>query len=634
MKDNRFLVAFVPFILMSCTDRLGMALEYAGENRSELESVLEYFEKKDDPEALSAAEFIVANMPGHKSMYGSYIDYFDEVDSLFDAGLSAENAYEAIREVSDLYGEAIGYGFDSHLIDSDYLITDIERALEQWREGGWAGHLDFDEFCEWLLPYTCSRTQPLDDWRTELEPFAKGFLDELPVCDDYAGNPRAAICRVNDILIGMILKQKWMHISYGHPISRPETFAKLPGATCEEYAEVAVRVMRSKGIPVGIDFTPQWPDRLYGHYWCVFPNLRGKTTMFNPFSTNPDYPHYSHAEFSKVYRRTYAPNKEYMALLRKHGGNVPSVCSDVFFKDITDEYMRTADVKVDLLDGIRLSRRDVYIAVFDNNDWKPVYWGKARFGKARFKGMGRRITYIALGYIDDELMPISRPFYLDAQGRVVEFRMDGHLAPEIRIWRKYPMFQHVFKVHDVLHGGFLEASDNADFVGAEIVAAFPEWSLTSGYVEVSQSRPYRYWRLCAEDEETCDMAELFFYDVANQRVSPLMGSALSDGDPLTNYGADGWTMAGYLDFGKPVAVERVAYVRRGDGNAVMPGDEYEIFYWADDGWKHHSSHIPDDIYIDVSGLPSGTLYYIKGLSRGVQHRIFSIDATTGEMQWR
>ena len=52
MKDNRFLVAFVPFILMSCTDRLGMALEYAGENRSELESVLEYFEKKDDPEAL------------------------------------------------------------------------------------------------------------------------------------------------------------------------------------------------------------------------------------------------------------------------------------------------------------------------------------------------------------------------------------------------------------------------------------------------------------------------------------------------------------------------------------------------------------------------------------------------------
>ena len=296
--------------------------------------------------------------------------------------------------------------------------------------------------------------------------------------------------------------------------------------------------------------------------------------------------------------------------------------------------MRTADVKVDLLDGIRLSRRDVYIAVFDNNDWKPVYWGKARFGKARFKGMGRRITYIALGYIDDELMPISRPFYLDAQGRVVEFRMDGHLAPEIRIWRKYPMFQHVFKVHDVLHGGFLEASDNADFVGAEIVAAFPEWSLTSGYVEVSQSRPYRYWRLCAEDEETCDMAELFFYDVANQRVSPLMGSALSDGDPLTNYGADGWTMAGYLDFGKPVAVERVAYVRRGDGNAVMPGDEYEIFYWADDGWKHHSSHIPDDIYIDVSGLPSGTLYYIKGLSRGVQHRIFSIDATTGEMQWR
>jgi hypothetical protein len=612
-----------------------LALDYSGDNASELKKVLEYFELIGDSEAYVAAEYIVGNMPGHRSLFGEYEDYYDNVDSLFDAGLSSEDAYDVIKRVSDSYGRRICYDFDCRRITSDYLIRDIESALNQWREGEWAKHLSFEEFCEWLLPYTCSRTQPLDNWRNNLEPFAKGFLEELNVCDDYKGNPRAAICRVNDILIGMIEKQKWMHISYGFPISRPETFIKLPGATCEEYAEVAVRIMRSKGIPVGIDFTPQWPDRLYGHYWCVFPNLRGKTSLFNPFSTNPDYPHYSHAEFAKVYRRTYAPNDEYLRLLRRRGGDVPAIFSDPFFKDVTEEYMRTADVEVDLLDDVRLSGRDVYIAVFDNNDWKPVFWGTRRLGKAYFEGMGRRITYIVLGYSEGELVPASHPFYLDADGVIHEFRMDGAEAKSIRMWRKYPMFQHVFKVHDVLHGGYVEASDREDFVGAERVADFSEWSLTSGIEEVSQSRPYRYWRLCAGEGECCDMAELFFYTDSVNRVLPFSESSLVDGDPLTNYSADGNKLNGYLDFGKPVLVDRISYVRRGDGNAIIPGDSYEILYWDESArWTLHSSHIATDVYFDIDGLPSGTLYYIRGLSRGVQHRIFSVSADTNEIEWR
>lgn len=635
MKHRKLFVLMTLMILFSCSNPLDKALDFAGDNRKELEDILEYFQEKGDETALKAARFMVSNMPGHRSMYGCYREYYDVVDSLFFAGLSADDAYSHIREVSDSYGKKIGYDYDSRIITSEYLIKDIETAVRQWENGQWANHLDFDEFCEWLLPYTCSSSQPLDDWRSDLEPFAKGYIDELNVCDDYKGNPRAAICRVNDALKSMIEKQKWMHTSYGHPISRPETFVKLPGATCQEYAEVAVRVMRSKGIPVGIDFTPQWPDRLYGHYWCVFPNLRGKTSMFNPFSTNPDYPHYSHAEFAKVYRRTYSPNEEYLKLIRRHKGNVPSVCPDAFFKDVTGEYMETADIKVPLLKGIHLSRRDVYIAVFDNNDWKPVSWGKARMGKACFTGMGRRITYMVLGYVNDNLVPVSHPFYLDAQGKMMDFVIKDNQTIDARLWRKYPMFQHVFIINDVLRGGYVEASDNPDFAESESVVSFPEWSITSGIEQVSQTRPYRYWRLCADVGRKCDMAELFFIDELGNRLKPVMNDALTDYDPLTYYSADGHILKEYIDFGKPVEIDRVQYVRRGDGNAIIPGDCYQIFYWGNDGeWVHHSSHIASDIFIDVKNLPSGTLYYIKGLSRGVQHRIFSINAVTGEVEWR
>ena len=632
MKSFKLLAACL-ICFLSCTNRIESALDYAGTNRSELERVLEYFRIQGHETAFRAAKFIVSNMPGHKSMYGRYDEYFDKIDSLFSTAESIDKAYNTIPVLSESYGESIGYGYDSHMITADYLIEDIERSLTQWREGEWAGHLDFEEFCEWLLPYTCSRTRPLDNWRSELEPFAKGFLDELNVCDDYLHNPRAAICRVNDILIGMISKQKWIHNTYGHPVSRPQTFIKLPGATCEEYAEMAVRIMRSKGIPVGIDFTPQWPDRLYGHYWCVFPNLRGKTTMFNPFSTNPDYPHYSHAEFPKVYRRTYAPNKEYMSLLEKYKGDVPSVCRDVFFKDVTEEYMRTADVKVSLLDGIRLSRKDVYIAVFDNKEWKPIFWGKACFGKAHFKGMGRRITYIAMGYVDGQLCPVTHPFYLDSDGNIREIVKKDNSRTDIHLSRKYPMFQHVFKIHEVLHGGYIEADNRPDFKSAEKVVSLPQWSLTSGHEIVAQKRPYRYWRLCSDSGSHCDMAELFFYDSEGNLLKPVNFSYLADGDPLTNYCAEGDVLNEYLDFGQQVTVEKLAYIRRGDGNPILPGDEYEVYYWDDSRWNLHSHVVADDIFIDVKGLPSGALYYIKGLSRGVQTRIFTWDEASSKIVW-
>ncbi|MCM1450357.1 MAG: hypothetical protein NC082_08440 [Clostridiales bacterium] len=47
---------------------LERALEYAGENRAQLEKVLQHY--KDDSLRLRAASFLISNMPGHYS----YVD--------------------------------------------------------------------------------------------------------------------------------------------------------------------------------------------------------------------------------------------------------------------------------------------------------------------------------------------------------------------------------------------------------------------------------------------------------------------------------------------------------------------------------------------------------------------------------
>ena len=56
--------------------------------------------------------------------------------------------------------------YDSKIMTADYLIWSIDEAFRTWKQGKWARHLSFDEFCEFLLPYKVVETQLLDDWRT------------------------------------------------------------------------------------------------------------------------------------------------------------------------------------------------------------------------------------------------------------------------------------------------------------------------------------------------------------------------------------------------------------------------------------------------------------------------------------
>ena len=49
MRYSRLYIIIFTLLLVSCSTRLDFALDYAGDNRGELEAVLEYFaEKKDD----------------------------------------------------------------------------------------------------------------------------------------------------------------------------------------------------------------------------------------------------------------------------------------------------------------------------------------------------------------------------------------------------------------------------------------------------------------------------------------------------------------------------------------------------------------------------------------------------------
>ena len=75
-------------------------------------------------------------------------------------------------------------------------------------------------------------------------------------------------------------------------------------------------MMRSIGIPVMLDFTPQWPFRSMGHYWNVLLDNTGKNLAFGgcETKTDPDILHKPSQKMAKVYRRTYAINQDLVKL--------------------------------------------------------------------------------------------------------------------------------------------------------------------------------------------------------------------------------------------------------------------------------------------------------------------------------
>jgi hypothetical protein len=74
----------------------------------------------------------------------------------------------------------------------------------------------------------------------------------------------------------------------------------------------------------------------------------------------------------------------------------------------------------------------------------------------------------------------------------------------------------------------------------------------------------------------------------------------------------------------------IKYLPRTDDNAVKPGDEYELFFWAR-GWISFGKKIADNYYITFNDVPKNTIYWLRDLSGGKEERIFTYEK--GQQIW-
>lgn len=635
MKFCLWYVVLLSLLFASCKNepQLEKALVLAKNNRTELEKVLAFY--KDDSLKLEAAKFLIKNMPGHYSYTEAVDTYYNAVEMLLEKKYPIKDTRDSLEKLSESFDASVFKTVpDVEVVKAELLIATIEEAFMHWNYGDWTSQLTYQDFCEFLLPYKSMELQSLDNWRTLCLGHYNEGLDELQYCDLYKNSIVRAVCEVNRNLRNGV--QPYL-LEYDAPaVQRLPTKMRIPFGVCDDYVQIATCVMRSNGIPVAIDFTPQWAARASGHSWNVILPNDGKCIPFSGVGSDPGEPHMADERMAKVYRRTYAKNPVLEELVESEKEeNLPEAFKAPFFKDVTSEYMHCSDVALNIQN---CKSKYAYLSVFDNRDWFPIAFGKVRNGKVLFKDMGRNVVYLPVTCENGETKPVGGPFLLTARGEIKPMMPEMDKMQTVVLSRKYPVYKHVYEISRRIVGGMFQASAYEDFRDTVNFHRIEKWGTTGEEVKIRSRGSYRYWRLFNPSDVHCLIAEISFID--RETHEPIRGNIIGtegswcngpkkckeaafDNDLLTSFdGPDGVHAWVGMDFGRLVDIEKIVYTPRGDGNTIEVGDEYELFYWGSGQWNSLGRQIATAVRLQYDNVPTGALYWLRNLTKGKEERIF------------
>ena len=128
---------------MACSSEnqwLDTALNLAGDNRAELQKVLDRY-KEEDGDKYRAACFLIENMPFHGAYEGKALENYRKYFSEYVSFPYSRHVQELIDSLKRADGEfsinQLTYKRDIMTVDSAFLVNHIEWAFKVWREQPW-----------------------------------------------------------------------------------------------------------------------------------------------------------------------------------------------------------------------------------------------------------------------------------------------------------------------------------------------------------------------------------------------------------------------------------------------------------------------------------------------------------------
>lgn len=658
-----FFILFLFWLTSSCRrcpHEVKVALRQMSKaNRVKFEKVFDHYRSPDDSLKLKACYFLMANMNGRGYYDGKQIrDY----DVIFDILANKPPDY---RENLPWYSDELNILFDSlaniygHLdFRNFYFVKDedafteesfinyIEEAFQAW-ENPWSGNaVSFTDFCNYVLPYR-NFNEPIEPWR-------EIFTEKFRWIHDSMANSLDIIEIAQLLNRDSELKYSEGFRNYIVSIS-PSMLLKAKYGTCADNSNYKAIIMRTFGIPVAIDYLPQYGTDHNQHYWNSVMDQNGNFVSFeealNDINASVAYKY----TIAKVYRKIPTKNPAITKMLQEEEGIVPQAFKDPRFIDVTNQYVATTDVKI-RLNNIPKQEKYVYVAVFNDAGWTPIHYSTIDLkGYASFENLGREVVYLPVYYSESGIIPAAIPFLVRRKG-YIRYLDPGDNSQAVTLTRKYHFYPRKQNWLTCLQAGKFEGANLSDFSDAVVIA---EVKKTPGehFVELisSTNKSFKYLRFVFSPDELkliydgdgASIAEIEFYDASGncikgksisspgRKYNSYTGDLAFDGDPLTFFEdarPDAKEKFVGLELEAPALVSRICFLPRNDMNSIQPGNEYELYYWGQNQFNSLGRKTATDTLIFYDNVPEGSLLLLHNLTGGKEERIFTWE--NGKQVWR
>lgn len=620
------LFILLALILAACRSekekQLECALDFAGDNRVELEKVLEHY--RTDPEKLEAARFLIRNMPGSYSYEGNELDSIHHL--LVEVCEGRPISKREKNKWNRISFNSLSKIYDAQVITAEYLIDNIDLAFEVWRKYPWNRNLPFDDFCELILPYRIA-DEPLSDWRKLYYEDYGTLLDSLYKGDD--------VIEASKIIDGKLRK---LYYIYNTDFRIPHLDAVFLYHNrigyCREACDLTIYAMRACGIPVATDYFVYSPDYQHYHCWTMLRDTTGTFLQFgfNEFEASRDTLRHDGRKKGKVYRYCFGIQAD------KNSGTsgnrqLSPVLKNRFVKDVTSEYFGSNDTTI----PIQMSGEQyIYLGIFSPVGWIPIDMALGNAGKVTFRDIEPDVIYQTLYQGDGgKLYPAGYPFISKTGGGFVLLKPNIDLMEEAILKRKMPQQKTIAEwAYRAIIGAKVEAADDLSFMQADLLWQFEDTLTTNYYVLTPLLRKkYRYVRYVAPIGKRMELAELALFKdsfckekVRLRRINSIEPIAkleyVTDGNILTYFQARDTSCYLAYDLGESTLIERIVFSPRNDDNYIWPGDNYELFYQDGiNGWKSLGSKVATEREIDFL-VPQNALLWLRNRTKGREEQVF------------